>query len=102
MPQHVAAVRCAVLVAGLVGVTSCASDAQEAAPAATTSASSAPTDVPDYPVHPVPDDSVIELASPDWLVDAGDDGIWVKLDHGPALRLDPVTGAILTTAAVAG
>jgi len=102
MPQHVAAVGCAVLVAGLVGLTSCASEGEQAAPAATTSASSAPTDVPDYPVHPVPDEAVIELASPDWLADAGDDGIWVKLDHGPALRLDPVTGAILTTAPVAG
>ncbi|MCW2633922.1 MAG: hypothetical protein JWQ99_289 [Blastococcus sp.] len=105
MPQHVAAVRCAVLVAGLVGLTSCASDGKDAgatAPSTTTSVSSVATQPPDYPAFPVPDDSVIELASPDWLVDAGDDGIWVKLDHGPALRLDPVTGAILTTAPVAG
>ncbi|WP_029430359.1 hypothetical protein [Blastococcus sp. URHD0036] len=94
------------LFCALLTVAACTDDAtsSEAAPAtaaartpdvgAAVAASTAPEH---YPVFPVPDDAVVALPSPDWLAADGE-AVWVRLDGGQALRLDPRTGQTRATA----
>ncbi|MGY1743300.1 MULTISPECIES: outer membrane protein assembly factor BamB family protein [unclassified Blastococcus] len=54
-----------------------------------------------FPVHEVPDDAVVTLPSPDWLATDGE-AVWVRLDGGEVLLLDPETGETEATVAVGG